>query len=122
MKKGRSAWLLLIDDNDRVLIIKRSELVNNPGQWGLPGGSHRTMKYRKLIKKETFEEVGLIVKPTAVFKKQNGDKVHKYFIARFNHSKHHIVLNHEACSYKFIHLSKLEKVKPVHRSIKYLML
>lgn len=122
MKKGRSAWLLLIDDQDRVLIIKRSEQVNNPGQWGFPGGSHKNMKYKKLIKRETFEEVGLKLKPTSIFKKKHNGRVHRYYMKRFDHTEHIITLNYEASEYKFIHMSKLEKLKNPHRSIKYLML
>lgn len=121
MKKGRSAWLLLIDDHDRVLIVKRSKEVNNPGQWGFPGGGHNKMKFSKLIKKETFEEVGLKIKPRAIFKKKTKNNIHKYFITRYDHTKHNIVLNYEATEFKFIHMSKLEKLENPHRSIKLLM-
>lgn len=119
MKAGKSVWLLLVDDDDRVLVVKRSKAVNNPGKWCLPGG-HYKRKPNRAIRKEIFEEVGLNIKPSYVFKKRVDVKIHRYFIAKFNLSKHNIVLNYEASKYKWVPLSKLSKLENVHRSIKYL--
>lgn len=120
-KKNRSAWLLLKKGN-KVLIVKRSDKVNNSGQWGFPGGGHKKMKYVELILKETKEEIGIKVKPVAIFKKQVGNHIHKYFVATYKPDIHKIVLNYESSEFKFIHLSELSNVRNPHRSIKFLML
>ena len=56
---GSSASGLLVTDGDRVLLLKRSSYVQDPGLWGIPGGAvpvdYNTQK-RKDAKKSALDE------------------------------------------------------------------
>lgn len=120
MTKGRSAWLLLFKGN-KVLVLKRSNQVNNPGLWCLPGGSHKSKKYSLLIKKEIREEIGLDIKPHFILTHKYKGKVYKYYVCMYKPEKHgEIKLNCESVEYKWVKLENLYKLESKHNSLKVL--
>jgi len=65
-KWGSSASGLLITDGDRVLLLKRSDSVRDPGLWGIPGGAIPvndegvSKDAEESALQETREEIGIV--------------------------------------------------------------
>lgn len=54
--------LFLIDDEDRILLLKRPHGIKFGGLWDIPGGHvHKDETVKRGIARETFEETNLIV-------------------------------------------------------------
>lgn len=118
-----SSWLIFYHPKtNKVLIIKRSQQVRNPGQWCFPGGStNKDIKARKLAKKEAREEVGIKLKDISLVLKTNTrNKLYYFYIYYINPPKKrlNIIINHESDNYKWVSLGKLKKLKNSHKSIK----
>ena len=121
MKLIRAAWLIILDSKKgKVLIIKRSQSVNNPGQWGFPGGSTRKKmhKAKKLAKKEALEEVGIKVKGISlILKVPLRIKKHFFYVYYTKKGKTPIVLNYESDKYKWVKINDLHKHKNLHKPV-----
>ena len=79
-----SAWVIVIDSENRILLGKRSQKVSNGGQWGLFGGTIDDGENpANGAARELHEEIGLRAKPRKLrFLWRNehpGDKRHSYY-------------------------------------------
>lgn len=55
-EQGKSSvWALVLDDEYRILLLKRSKKMNNPGLWNLPGGG---VEPKENIEKAMWRELG----------------------------------------------------------------
>jgi ADP-ribose pyrophosphatase YjhB (NUDIX family) len=97
------AVLLVLDEQNRLLMMKRSD----SGLWGIPGGAVELGEViEAAAKRETFEEVsleigdmslfGVFSGPELYYKYPNGDEVYNVSIVYLSHDWHgEIKLNHE---------------------------
>lgn len=116
-----SAWVIFIaPSSKKVLLLKRSNQVRNPGQWCFAGGSSKKDKARKLAIKEAKEEIGIDVKKDILFiLKIPTRRKHYYFYYYFiKPRKARILLNYESEKFKWVKLSKLKDQKNLHKSVK----
>ena len=103
------AKVVLIDQNKRVLLLKRSDYVQKfSGDWDLPGGHLKPDEtLEDGLTRETHEETGLYIKnPTFL---SNIDNLH-FFYAMYDSQE--IVLSHEHTDYKFF---KKDELDPNHK-------
>lgn len=115
------SWIILIDKKvDKVLILKRSKVVRNPGQWCFPGGSSKKNGPRKLAKKELYEEVGVDIPKRKLFKAleiQLKKKDYTYYIL-FYDGENPLTLDKESKKLKWVKLKSLEHHRNQHQSIR----
>lgn len=117
------SWLILrVEGTHKILILKRSKKSRNPGQWDFIGGSStkRRIDPRKLIRKETIEEIGFVLpyvtRRITVWAKFS---IYHYFISTITLKQlKTIELSHEHSAYKIVNVNKLRHMKRLHHSIK----
>lgn len=118
----KRAWLVLnILGTKKLLILKRSKHSNNKGQWDFIGGSSRgKIKPRKLIRKESFEEIGLIIPKLGLLSivKKNQSTYYYFKGSISKKDLSNIQLNYEHSKYEILDLIKLRKKKRLHHSIR----
>ena len=99
------AKVVLIDQKDRVLFLKRSEYVKKfSGDWDLPGGHLK--ENESLIaglKREVLEETGLDVREPVLF--HNLDNLN-FFYSMYDSGE--VQLSHEHTDYKFFEKKDLD--------------
>lgn len=125
-KKGlklKRAWLILrLKSTNKIVILKRSKTSNNAKQWDFIGGSSkkRGINPRKLIRKESYEEIGfnppfLVLRDIII----NKFSIYYYYSSTISYKElESLELSHEHSRLKFISLIKLKKRKNLHHSIK----
>jgi 8-oxo-dGTP pyrophosphatase MutT (NUDIX family) len=120
--KRKRAWLILyVIGLNKIIILKRSKTSKNPKQWGLIGGStsRRKLSPRKLIRKESNEEIGF--NPThliLVHRFVTKQSAYYYYISTIREEQlPELRLNYEHSSLKLANLSKLRYKKKLHHSI-----
>jgi len=117
-----SSWVVIIDVKvDKVLILKRSRIVKNPGQWCFPGGSAKNKNPIKLAKTEAFEEVGIEYKKkdlTSIIELTIGKSKNYHYYIAFAKEGFKIRLDKESKAFKWVKLKSLERHKNQHGSIK----
>lgn len=97
---------------DKVLLLKRSKLSNNPGQWNFPGGTvEKKDSAKKTIIKELREEANIRLKATDIkfldqFHLRN--KVVVFFMTTFT-EKPPIQLNQESSRFKWVRFNELPR-------------
>lgn len=117
----KAAWVIFIDSRTgKILILKRSKKVRNPGQWCFPGGSAKKVKAKKLAKQEVFEEVGLvnIRKLIAILKVVTRSKRYYFYLKIVDKDKLDIKINHESVKYKWVKMERIQEIYRLHRSIR----
>lgn len=95
----------IILDNDRILLLKRSDyLKKHKGEWDLPGGHiHIGEDLTEGLVREVKEETNLsIVNPKEVFKHKNDT----FFLVKMKTTN--IRLSNEHVSYKFFNIEDLD--------------
>lgn len=95
----------IILDNDRILLLKRSDyLKKHKGEWDLPGGHiHIGEDLTEGLVREVKEETNLsIVNPKEVFKHKND----AFFLVKMKTTN--IRLSNEHVSYKFFNIEDLD--------------
>ncbi len=109
------AVLLVLDGDDRLLIMKRSD----SGLWGVPGGAVELGEViEDAAKRETREEVGLEVGemslfgvfsgPELYYKYPNGDEVYNVSIVYLSHDWHgKISLNDEHTEWRWVSANEI---------------
>ena len=106
------AKLVIFDNKDRVLLLKRSDYHKKfAGEWDLPGG--HLQEGENLIdglKREVFEETRLKVENPTWFKKIENLN---FFYSSYNSQK--IVTSHEHVDYKFFEKSSLDENEKFQR-------
>lgn len=122
-KRLRRAWLILrVKGTNKVLILKRSKKSRNSGQWDFIGGSSRKRRLdpRKLIRKESFEEIGFNLPYTTLRLTVVARFSTYYYFTSVITSKQlkKIQLSHEHSDYDLISISRLRKLKNKHHSIR----
>ncbi len=102
------AKVVLIDQKDRVLLLKRSDYVEKyAGDWDLPGGHLKPNESLiKGLSRETFEETGLKIKDPIFFHKIDNIR---FFYANYDSQK--INLSHEHVDYKFFEKKDLDSAE-----------
>ena len=85
MKKRNVANTIILDDESRFLIIKRTDTApNHPLHWDLPGGHIEDgEKPEEAAKREAFEETGLIISD---LKAKNVPDSFRHFFVTKNYS------------------------------------
>lgn len=120
--KIKRVWLILqLEDTREVIILKRSKHSRNPKQWDFIGGSSRKRKNpRNLIRKESLEEIGLVLSGISLIKTTyNKKSIYYYFTSIISRDElSRLELNYEHSAMKLIHFSKLKTKKKLHHSIK----
>lgn len=115
------SWVIIIDSEvDKVLILKRSKNVRNPGQWCFPGGSSKKQKPRILAKNEALEEVGIEYKKKdlgKIIELSLNNKSYHYYVA-FAKEGFKVRLDKESKAFKWVKLNSLEHHKNQHNSIR----
>jgi 8-oxo-dGTP pyrophosphatase MutT (NUDIX family) len=115
------AAVLVLDEEDRLLMMKRSDI----GCWGIPGGSMEPGEIaEEAAKREAFEETNLEVKEMSLFgvfsgpelhyKYPNGDEVYNVSIVYLSHDwRGEIKLNEEHSEWKWFAACDIpEEVSP----------
>jgi 8-oxo-dGTP pyrophosphatase MutT (NUDIX family) len=128
------AAILVLDEQDRLLMMKRSD----SGFWGLPGGATEPGEVvEDAAKRETLEEVDLTVGemslfgvfsgPELYYKYPNGDEVYNVTIVYLSHDWHgEIKLNDEHTEWRWFAADEIPKnvsppIKPVVEQFKRLV-
>lgn len=118
----KRAWLILkVRGTDKVVILKRSRFSNNKKQWDFVGGSSlKKIEPRKLIRKESYEEIGLHLKTLTLLSIVKSRRSTYYYFTSFISKKEvkNLELNYEHSKIKLLDLIKLRKKKRLHHSIK----
>ena len=98
------AKVVLIDNKNRVLLLKRSNYMEKfAGDWDLPGGHLRENENLELgLKREVKEETQLKIRNPEFFQKM--DNLH-FFYARYDSQE--IILSDEHTEYKFFEKKEL---------------
>ena len=119
------AWLILkLKGTNKVVILKRSKKSNNSGQWDFIGGSSRRKRInpRKLIKKESVEEIGLpLMKVTLIKIIPAKRSTYHYYVSEISRKQFNsLELNYEHSKIKLLAMNKLakKKNKRLHHSIR----
>lgn len=120
------AALLLVDDQDRLLLMKRTD--NHC--WGIPGGSVEPGERLELAaKRETLEETNLEIMemslfgafsgPELYYQYPNGDEVYNVTVVYLSRAWHgEIKLNDEHCEWQWFAASDIpENVSPPIRPV-----
>lgn len=120
------AAILVLNEQNRVLLIKRSD----NECWGMPGGSTEPAEVvEEAAKRETREEVNLEVGemslfgvfsgPELYYKYPNGDEVYNVTIVYLSHDWHgDIMLNHEHTEWRWFAAGDIpENVSPPIRPV-----
>jgi 8-oxo-dGTP pyrophosphatase MutT (NUDIX family) len=120
------AAILVLDEQDRVLLMKRSD----NECWGFPGGSTEPGEIvEEAAKRETFEEVNLTIKdmslfgvfsgPELYYKYPNGDEVYNVTIMFLSRDwSGEVKLNHEHTEWGWFAANEIpENVSPPIRPI-----
>ena len=100
------AKLVIIDEENRVLFLKRSNYVSKyAGEWDLPGGHLKEQEdMLSGLKREVFEETGLDIRDSNYFK--NIDNLHFFFTS---YNSQPVTLSDEHVDYKFFDKNELDK-------------
>ena len=120
------AAILLLDERDRLLMMKRSD----SGCWGLPGGATEPGEVvEEAAKRETLEEVNLYVGemslfgvfsgPELYYKYPNGDEVYNVTVMYWSRDwRGDIKLNHEHTEWTWFAAAEIpENVSPPIRPV-----
>lgn len=102
----------------KVLVVKRSKEVNNPGQWNFPGGSSTKRKPKSLVKKEALEEVGVEVEKVKLILEVDTVSKRHHFYIMYLPCKVGVTLNYESTEYRWVKINRLRKFKGKHKSVK----
>lgn len=108
----RVAKVIIVDDNNRVLMLKRSNYVDKyAGEWDLPGGHIRVGEdFYKGMSREVKEETDLdISNPVFVAKLENLD------FYSCNYSGKPIKISHEHTGFRFFHAKDLDPANKFDR-------
>ena len=125
------AGILLLDEQNRLLLMKRSD----NGSWGIPGGSIEPGEVvEDAARRETLEETGLDIGETSLFgvfsgpelyyQYPNGDEVYNVSIVYVSHDWHgELRLNEEHTEWKWFAACDIPEdvsppVKPVIEQFK----
>lgn len=125
------AAILVVDEKQRLLMLKRSD----SGCWGLPGGATEPgERIESAAKRETNEETGLEIGemslfnifsgPELYYKYPNGDEVYNVTIVYLSHDWHgNIRLNAEHTEWNWFELDEIPQdisppIKPVIQTFK----
>lgn len=117
------AWLILrLKGTNKVVILKRSKKSRNSGQWDFIGGSSRMRRYkpRKLIRKESLEEIGIpLFKIKTEMIIRNKYSTYYYFSTTLSSKDlERLQLNYEHSEVKLLPIHKLTYIKKAHHSIR----
>jgi 8-oxo-dGTP pyrophosphatase MutT (NUDIX family) len=117
------AAILVVDEQDRLLLMKRSD----SGRWGPPGGSTEPgERVEEAAKRETLEETGLEIGemtlfgvfsgPELYYKYPNGDEVYNVTIVYLSRDwRGEVQINHEHTEYRWFavdDIPALEQISP----------
>lgn len=99
------AKVVLIDDSDRVLFLKRSDYMEKyAGEWDLPGGHLKSNESLSVgLKREVEEETGLEIENEKLVEIQAN--LH-FFYAKYNSGK--IKISHEHIEFRFFDKEDLD--------------
>ncbi len=99
------AKVVLIDENNRVLLLKRSNYMKKfAGEWDLPGGHLRENEsLLDGLAREVKEETGLTIKSAKLVEIQSN--LHFYYTS---YNSDPIKLSHEHTGFRFFDKSKLD--------------
>jgi len=99
------AKLVIVDNKNRVLFLKRSNYVKKyAGEWDLPGGHLKANEsLQNGLSREVKEETGLSIKSADLFK--TVDNMH-YFAIKYDSQP--IKISHEHVEYKFFDENELD--------------
>ncbi len=126
------AAILVIDDQKRLLLMKRSD----NGCWGIPGGSIEPSETLEVAaKRETYEEVNLVVGeiflfgvfsgPEFYYKYPNGDEVYNVTIVYSSQDwRGEVKLNEEHTDWRWFAVHEIPDdlsppIKPIIEQFKY---
>lgn len=106
------AKVVLIDDNGRVLFLKRSDYMDKyAGEWDLPGGHLKSNESLSVgLKREVEEETGLQIKNEKLVEIQAN--LH-FFCADYNNEE--VRISHEHTDFKFFEKSDLDPKEKFQR-------
>ena len=98
------AKIVLVDNKNRVLMLKRGRTAKHPREWDLPGGHIRENESINAgLTREIKEETGLLVKKHLFFKKIENIS---FFFAMYDSQP--IKLSYEHTNYDFFDKKKLD--------------
>ena len=118
----KRVWLILkIQGTNKIVILKRSKQSNNPKQWDFIGGSSQgKIKPRKLIRKESLEEIGFIPKMSLLLTFYRKGSVYHYYLGIIKKKElSNIQLNYEHSKFDTLEINKLRKKRKLHHSIRF---
>ena len=106
------AKVVIIDNTDKVLMLKRSDYVDKYAkEWDLPGGHIKVGEnFEDGMAREVMEETGLLIKDPEFIEKI--DNLNFYFC---NYNGQKIILSHEHTKYEFFAKSQLDSKKKFER-------
>lgn len=122
MKLIRSWLILKVENTNKVVILKRSKKSRNSHQWDFIGGSAKRRKIspRKLIRKESYEEIGFMpsrLRSSLVVVEKLS--IYYYYISTISLKQlAKLELSKEHSNIKVVNMNKLRKQKNLHHSIK----
>jgi 8-oxo-dGTP pyrophosphatase MutT (NUDIX family) len=128
------AVLLVVDKQDRLLMMRRSDI----GSWGVPGGAiEPSERVEDAAKRETFEEsnleigemslFGVFSGPELHFKYPNGDEVYNVTIVYLSRDWHgEVKLNDEHTAWRWFPVHEIPEdlsppIKPIIENFKHSM-
>lgn len=113
MNKKKVATVIVVDKDNKFLILKRSKTSPGSGLWNFPGGSvEENETYEQAGARELNEEAGLVVDPNEI--KYIGTLESKYLYVRFfitSKFSGEVTLNKESDDYAWIKLSEVDKYR-----------
>lgn len=125
MARLKRCWLILkVEGTKEMLILKRSKHSRNKGQWDFIGGSSTgKINPRKLIRKESLEEIGFIPKLSLLLTVNKKRSTYHYFTGTIKKERlNSIQLNYEHSKFDTLDIIKLRRKKKLHHSIKTFLL
>jgi 8-oxo-dGTP diphosphatase len=101
--------LIALNNENKILIVKRAKTQSEAGQWSLPGGTvenNEPLNYSLI--REIKEELNIKIKDFNLVKKINNNNVESYYyLGKINED---ITLNKENSEYKWISLSDIPRM------------
>ncbi len=108
----QSAWAIIRNPVDQILILKRSNKCNNPGLYNLPGGGiDKNETPKQAIIREVFEEAGIKLPSISFTRVIIDDNRHMHFFSFKLAKEVKVKIDFESSKYEWMSEDDIKKLK-----------